>query len=1088
MRRTRLFCLLSLGLALACRTSSLGACASDTECVQGSRCDSTQSPPVCVVTQGDCFPSCPGGKTCQAGSCVNPSCNPPCDLSHACDPATLACVPITAPQIAITSPAAQSYATAGTLQATATARAPGGVLSVRFQLSTPAGLALSSAAATAAPTVADPANWAATISLAGVPDGLAQLVATASYGAAGQSLASGPLLLKVDTHAPVLTLATDGRSRTYASGQTAQIVATIDDGSGSGVDPATVFLTLGGVTHAPYLGALASGQITFSVPIDDSVLAAASSAAFSLRIAAKDKAGNSAALEGVPGEVLRADRDAPRIAQIAIATPADYVDPGSGRSYYLNDAGPLSVTAEITDFAGVDPAFVCLHASGEDAGCAHPGSSADGGFWSFTLPRPPLSAQDDGSLPTQLSISAQDTLAAALSSGIAEHQSLGDAGTIYFDNLGPSIQIATDPLPYARAPANILSVQAMIRAPLGLAGTPKLVSKGSAQPAYSSAGGGVYLFQLKTTDAPAGAEGNYSFDLTAQDLLGHSTVVSGTRFIDGAAPLLSLKVFEGAEPTGAGVTYPAAVAGTGWTGSLFIYSDKVHVKGTLSDQGGLTGAAAQLHIDGTGLDGGSVKGSPISLGCTDGQTSCNFDVQVALNAAGNGPFDTFNATVLSNGSLLPAGPLTLTIEAQDRAESADGGPAHNAASDPTVANATRFLWQAALPGQVTGLAIHPDGDLIATTINAASDSVYALYPGGAAAGTALNPAQTALHWSAGADAGVAVGAANVALGDVPGQPAIGTGDAATALIYVATKNAAIAAINPDGSMNWHADGLDAFSVGPAVGTASIGGIPVEQVFVPSKTQPLLYAAIVGGLSTSAAAGDLDASSSPLLLGGAVFFGDSSGVSSVPWGDGTLGNLTHDQQVAGPYFDLISDGTNLFGSTFATKNRLTWSFTQTFGQNWQTATPVPNQSPILARQGLLTSDAGSSKLYLLNPANKAVLGSVDFVSNRALVPLQGSSGRVFVPRTSAVLLTFESNGTAAIIPWYFDPPGNIFRGLQLDCAGRLFLATDNTVYALITDDKGLLDTPWPNYRRDGRNTGNASALKYGINAGAGSCTP
>jgi hypothetical protein len=44
-----------------------------------------------------------------------------------------------------------------------------------------------------------------------------------------------------------------------------------------------------------------------------------------------------------------------------------------------------------------------------------------------------------------------------------------------------------------------------------------------------------------------------------------------------------------------------------------------------------------------------------------------------------------------------------------------------------------------------------------------------------------------------------------------------------------------------------------------------------------------------------------------------------------------------------------------------------------------------------------------------------------------------------------------------------------------------------VFAFISDDSGLADTPWPTLRRDGRNTGNAGALKYGIRTAPDSCT-
>jgi hypothetical protein len=50
---------------------------------------------------------------------------------------------------------------------------------------------------------------------------------------------------------------------------------------------------------------------------------------------------------------------------------------------------------------------------------------------------------------------------------------------------------------------------------------------------------------------------------------------------------------------------------------------------------------------------------------------------------------------------------------------------------------------------------------------------------------------------------------------------------------------------------------------------------------------------------------------------------------------------------------------------------------------------------------------------------------------------------------------------------------------MDCDGRLYVASNETVYALVTDDRGLADAPWPTYRRDSRATGNFGAPKYGV---------
>jgi hypothetical protein len=101
-----------------------------------------------------------------------------------------------------------------------------------------------------------------------------------------------------------------------------------------------------------------------------------------------------------------------------------------------------------------------------------------------------------------------------------------------------------------------------------------------------------------------------------------------------------------------------------------------------------------------------------------------------------------------------------------------------------------------------------------------------------------------------------------------------------------------------------------------------------------------------------------------------------------------------------------------------------------------------------------------------------------------VPLQGSDGHVYVPRKAGLLIALEGNQ----VSWQFDPPTNILRYATMDCSGRLFVASGNVVYAFVTDDLGLADTPWPALRRDSRNTGNATAgwPKYGVRTATG-CT-
>ena len=86
-----------------------------------------------------------------------------------------------------------------------------------------------------------------------------------------------------------------------------------------------------------------------------------------------------------------------------------------------------------------------------------------------------------------------------------------------------------------------------------------------------------------------------------------------------------------------------------------------------------------------------------------------------------------------------------------------------------------------------------------------------------------------------------------------------------------------------------------------------------------------------------------------------------------------------------------------------------------------------------------------------------------------------TGTIYLPRNTGFLLAFRDGQTS----WTFDPNGTVFRATAMDCAGRLYVASDETIYAFVTDDRGLADAPWPTYRRDSRATGNFGAPKYGI---------
>ena len=238
------------------------------------------------------------------------------------------------------------------------------------------------------------------------------------------------------------------------------------------------------------------------------------------------------------------------------------------------------------------------------------------------------------------------------------------------------------------------------------------------------------------------------------------------------------------------IAYPDLVTNTGYDASHFLYSDTVHVTGTITDSGAgiavsgsSTPPSPNFEMDGIAVGSGTpgtAVGPNIAIpSCTDAQTSCSFSADVKLSDLTKvGPFHAFDNK------------LQLVVNSADKAVDAAGNPAGNVgSSSPVQFNVTRLWWKSTLlgGGAVSGLAIHPSGDVVASTAPLSGDTVFALYPNGP-----LNSATGApVHWHAGAN-WYSVGND---LGEIDGAPAIG----AAGLVYVATVGADFVAINPPAS-------------------------------------------------------------------------------------------------------------------------------------------------------------------------------------------------------------------------------------------------------------------------------------------------
>ncbi len=983
----------------------------------------------------------------------NTACTPACDTAHVC--VSGSCQPAGTTAIAITAPAANAFVS-GTLQAAATATAPGGVTAVRFDLSR--GATLVAFAAGVASTSA-PSSFSAALALASVADGPASLTATVT--AAAGNATSAPVSVTVDQTAPVITLQTDGTAAFYGAGQTAVVTAQIADAT-SGVRDSTVALLIAG--HAAVPGVAGTGGVyTFSVLIDDSIVAAGASAAVHYQIAASDNAGNLASVSGDPRQVIQADRDAPAITAISYS-PAALAGPSGHLLFGGPAGGSVLVRATLTDFAGVGA--TCLRLAGETSACLHPGTRLIGtNTWSFTLPDP--APPQDGTVATSFTLQADDTLAATLSGASKLEHQASSVQTVYFD-YGPTIAIFADATAYART-AVLIPVSALITDPSGIPDGGVFLN-GTLQP--SSRDGGLFVFRLDPSVAPAGVEGAYNFQVSATDNLANTADAGGSRIIDDAAPDASVRIFKGIDPNDGGVTYPAAVAGTGWDGTQFIYNDTVHVKGTLTDVSGL--ASANLHIDYVQVDGGVSAGSTQSI-CTVGATSCAFDVPIALNAPGNGAFNTFTKTHPMVDILAPSDKLKIVIDSTDAAKSANGVAAAHTGASSNDAQTTRLLWQMYLPASVSGLGIHPDGDLI-VTLDGGTDTVVA-----------MRPDDGGVRWSFGGGVG---------LGAVDGTPAIGAGDGGNARVYVAAQNGGVFALNPNGSEAWHYFTSDVLNVGPAVVSPTVAPT-TDQVIVPGAlTSSKIYSIAQGVLlnATAPAVADSNSSSAPFVLGTAVFFGDDSEVERFSISAlGALGSRTVGGNAA-VFKEVITDGTSIFGWRAGVTNGLT-SLDTSLGVNWSRAV-APNAAGAVALDGsiVVSLTGGAVNLFDPNPNGTGASSTLFNLGGSGRAPLIGWDGvlaheHLYLPRDSAVTYAYDRSGT---LLWYADPNGATYRALTMDCSGRLFGATNglatgqSLVYALITDDRGLADTAWPSYRLNARNTGNAVSTS-GILKSGGTCT-
>ncbi|MCA1827069.1 MAG: hypothetical protein LC689_09030, partial [Myxococcales bacterium] len=196
---------------------------------------------------------------------------------------------------------------------------------------------------------------------------------------------------------------------------------------------------------------------------------------------------------------------------------------------------------------------------------------------------------------------------------------------------------------------------------------------------------------------------------------------------------------------------------------------------------------------------------------------------------------------------------------------------------------------------------------------------------------------------------------------------------------------------------------------------------------------------------------------------------------------------------GIYFEIITDGTNLFDWRSATNNLN--SRNANLGNRWAQGV-TPSGAPAMTLEGTLLVPLSGGAVATFQTANPgtAVKNPLLNLGASGHAPLIGWDGQqahehFYLTRDTAVFLAYDSAGN---LSWEADPNGSTYRTATMDCLGRVFSASNGVngsqslVYALITDDRGMADTAWPSYRIDARNTGNAASA-FGMLPSGGTCS-
>jgi outer membrane protein assembly factor BamB len=295
--------------------------------------------------------------------------------------------------------------------------------------------------------------------------------------------------------------------------------------------------------------------------------------------------------------------------------------------------------------------------------------------------------------------------------------------------------------------------------------------------------------------------------------------------------------------------------------------------------------------------------------------------------------------------------------------------------------------------------------------------------------------------------------------EIVSSPAIAT----DGTVYVGSLNGTLYALNPDGSVKWtFAEPMAAFWASPAIGpdgTIYIGSSAFYAVN-PDGTKRWEFDAGASVFFSSAAIG-ADAT---------IYFGSETGALTALMPDGSL----RWQFTTTAGFDISSspaigaDGTIYFGSSDNTlyavnpdgSSKWSYSGSRTF-----------DSSPAIATDGTVYIGDADRSLHAVN-SDGTLKWTADLEDEVFSSPAIDANGTVYAG--SEGLRSVDPGGTVQLV----FPIGEVFSSPVIGTDGTIYIGSDSGVlyaFSSLAAGVGPMNSPWPKFRHDLRNTGYVGTL-------------